>query len=102
MEEQKVMEETQKVVEKAAEVAAETVNNASVPNKKAILKSNGLAVAAGFAGGVAVIAAAKPVWKLTKKAGSLVVGLVKKPFKKESGTVEEKPAEALAEKSGEK
>ena len=99
MDEQKT---TQEVVEKTAEVVEKVTEAAPVQEiitkKGKIVTDNAVAITVGIVGGVAVIAAAKPVWALTKKVGRGVAGLVTKPFRKKE--IELVPDDEPADNTG--
>ena len=95
-----VAEATQvaETVADAAQAAAPEVAKA-VEKASSKMKNNGIAAGVGFVSGIVVIAAAKPVWKLGKRAVTAIGSKVKGAFKK-SETPKDQPAgeaEAKAE-----
>ena len=95
-----VVNEATETVEKVAETVTETATAVAPAVQKTVkgnnMKANAIAIAAGFAGGIAAIAIVKPAWRLTKKAANAGVNLVKKPFHKKDAAQAEAPVQEEA------
>ena len=94
-----VVNEATETVEKVAETVTETATAVAPAVQKTVkgnnMKANAIAIAAGFAGGIAAIAIVKPAWRLTKKAANAGVNLVK-PFHKKDAAQAEAPVQEEA------
>ena len=96
MNENVVNEATEKVAETVTETATAVAPAVQKTVKGSNMKTNAIAIAAGFAGGIAAIAIVKPAWRLTKKAANAGVNLVKKPFHKKDAAQAEAPVQEEA------